>query len=126
MDAPARSPRRRRLLLIFVVAFAAIAVVVAGAFVVTSLQREELMRTGEQVEASPTGDYVTRSGSNEKKYYYIVWGYTVEGREYTIVGTERYRNLASVRSDISRLADVAVTAFYDPADPSRAVLGEVP
>ncbi|MGN6273171.1 MAG: DUF3592 domain-containing protein [Protaetiibacter sp.] len=118
-------PRRRRMFVLFLVVAGVIAVFVAGTFVVTSIQRDDLIRTGEQVQASPTGQFVSRT-RNDNQTYYVVWGYTVEGREYTITGTERHLSRTSARRYIAQLDGATATVYYDPADPGRAFLGEEP
>lgn len=125
MEAPARAARPRRLFLIFVVLVAVVGIGVVATFVVTSMQRDELMRTGEQVEATPTGQFVTRT-RNDNQTYYVVWGYTVEGEQYTLTGDDRHLSRTSARRYIERLEGKTATVYYDPADPARAFLGEEP
>lgn len=117
---------RGRMLVIALVVVAALVVGTAGVFLVSTLQRDDLMRTGEQVQAVPLTDRFVSRTRNGHEYYYLVWSYTVDGREFTITGRDRHLSRASATSYIARLDGATATVYYDADDPSRAALGDEP
>ncbi len=117
---------RGRVLVIALATVAAIAVVMGVLFVVQSVQRDELMRTGEQTQAVARDDLFSTRVKNDHEYYYVVWTYTVDGQEYTLTGRKRHFSRASATDYVRGLDGATTTVYYDPADPSRAALGDEP
>ena len=120
-------PRPRGRLILIGIAVVVVAVLAVGAvFVVQSIQRDELMRTGKQVQAVARDDLFSKRVKNDHEYYYVVWTYTVDDREYTITGRKRHFSRVTASNYMRGLDGATATVYYDPADPSRAALGDEP